>query len=47
MKTFVVYSSVIVKWLHKEDEQYLDQAAKILEDVQNGIARLISPELAK
>lgn len=47
MKKLVIDSSVIIKWLHKEDERYLNQAAKILEDVRDGIVTLLSPELAK
>jgi len=47
MKKLVIDSSVIIKWLHKEDEKYLDQAAKILEDVKNGTVTLYAPELAK
>lgn len=47
MKKLVIDSSVIIKWIHKEDERCLDQAAKILEDVKNGIVTLLAPELAK
>lgn len=47
MKKLIVDSSVIIKWLHKEDEKYLGQAAKILEDVKNGTITLLAPELAK
>ena len=47
MKKIIVDSSVIIKWLHKENERYLDQASKILEDVKNGTVTLLAPELAK
>lgn len=47
MKKLVVDSSVIVKWLHQEEERYLKQADKIIEDVENGNAILLAPELAK
>lgn len=40
-------SSVIVKWVTKEDEQDLDQADRLLNDVQEGRVELIAPELAK
>lgn len=44
---WVVDSSVIIKWLSKDNEEYLDQADKILTDAQNGNIVLIAPELAK
>lgn len=47
MKKLVIDSSVIVKWLHEEDEQYLVQANRILSDLQNNDTVLIAPELAK
>jgi len=47
MKKIIVDSSVIIKWLHKENERYLYQASKILEDVKNGTVTLLVPELAK
>lgn len=45
--TFVVDSSVIVKWLNQNLEKNIEQANKILSDVQNGQVNLITPELAK
>lgn len=47
MKLIIVDSSVIVKWLHKEDELYLKQADKIINEAQNKAATLLAPELAK
>ena len=46
-KRFVIDSSVAVKWLNTQDEQYIDQADKILKYVQKGKAELIMPELSK
>ncbi|OGJ22309.1 MAG: hypothetical protein A2804_02020 [Candidatus Pacebacteria bacterium RIFCSPHIGHO2_01_FULL_46_10] len=46
-KTFVVDSSVIVKWINSEDEKWLDNADHILEDVKKKGITLIAPELAK
>ena len=43
----VVYTSVIVKWLSAQDEKYLEQADKLLEDTQAGKIDLFSPELCK
>ncbi len=43
----IVDSSVIVKWLSSDKEENLDQADKILKDVQKGAVDLFSPELAK
>jgi len=47
MQKLVIDSSVIVKWLNKEDEERLNQADKILEDVKKNQATLLAPELAK
>lgn len=47
MKKIVVDSSVIVKWLNKQGEEYLDKADKIIRDAHNGQIILITPELAK
>jgi predicted nucleic acid-binding protein len=47
MKKLVIDSSVIVKWLHEEDEQFLEQAKQILDDVRDNDLVLIAPELAK
>ena len=47
MKTLVVDSSVIVKWLNQTKEQNLEQADKILNQARDGLVDLIAPELAK
>jgi len=46
-KPLVIDSSVAVKWLNKQNENYIDQADKILRDVQKEKTYLIMPELAK
>lgn len=43
----VVDSSVIIKWLSQDRENYLKESDKILEDAQNNKIILIAPELAK
>lgn len=43
MKKIIVDSSVIVKWLHQEDEKYLDQTDKIIKDVEDGNVILLAP----
>ena len=43
----VIDSSVAVKWLNKQDETFLEQADKILKDVQEEKAYIVMPELAK
>lgn len=47
MKKIVTDSSVIVKWVSKDNESHLEEADRILRDVQKGQAVLIAPELAK
>lgn len=47
MLKLVVDSSVIVKWLHQEEEQFLNQADQIIQDAQHGSVILLAPELAK
>ena len=47
MKTLIVDSSVIVKWLNQTKEQSLGQADKILNEAREGKTELIAPELAK
>ena len=47
MKTLIVDSSVIVKWLNQTKEQNLEQADKILSEAREGKIQLIAPELAK
>jgi len=46
-KGIVVDSSIAVKWLNKQDEIYIKQADKILNDVQKEKIYLLMPELAK
>lgn len=46
-KSIVVDTSVIIKWLSQDNEQFIEQANNILKDVQNGTSSLIAPELAK
>ena len=46
-KKVVIDSSVVVKWLSKQDENHIDQANKVLEDVKGGQIVLYAPELAK
>jgi predicted nucleic acid-binding protein len=43
----VVDSSVIVKWLNRDNENYLEQADKILKNCQADKIALYAPELAK
>ena len=43
----VVDSSVIVKWLNRQDEEFVDEADRILADVQMKGVVLMAPELAK
>lgn len=47
MKTFVLDSSVLVKWVSRENEQDLSKADQILKDIQSGKVNAIAPELAK
>lgn len=47
IQKIVVDSSVIVKWLNRDNENYLDQADKILKNCQNNKITLYTPELAK
>jgi len=47
MKKLVPDSSVIVKWVSQDNELYLQQANRILQDVQKGDVSLLTPELAK
>ena len=46
-RPLVIDSSVAVKWLNKQDEDYIDKSDKILKDVQEGKTYLIMPELGK
>jgi predicted nucleic acid-binding protein len=47
MKKIVVDSSVIIKWLNRSNEDHIEKADAILEDVHVGKALLLAPELAK
>lgn len=47
MKKIVVDSSVIVKWVVHEFEEYLDKADMLLSDAQSGKIDIFTPELAK
>ena len=44
---FVIDSSVALKWLHKVNENYLDQADLIMKKAQESGVTLVMPELAK
>jgi len=45
--TLVVDTSVIVKWLNRDNEEYIEQADKILKDAQLDKIIIIAPELAR
>lgn len=47
MQNIVVDSSVIVKWLNKQDEKYTKEAKSILNDAREEKIKLSAPELAK
>lgn len=47
MNTLVIDTSVFIKWLNQDNEQHLENADKILQDVKSGQAELIAPELIK
>lgn len=47
MVKIVPDSSVIVKWVNRDNELNLDKADKLLSDVQADKVELIAPELAK
>lgn len=47
MKTLVIDTSVFIKWLNQNNEQDVDSADKILQDVKNGQVELVVPELIK
>ena len=47
MNTLVVDTSVFIKWLNQNNEQLLENADRILEDVRTGQAELVVPELIK
>jgi predicted nucleic acid-binding protein len=43
----VVDTSVVIKWLTSDKEEYLDQSNAILMDIQSGKVQVIAPELVK
>ncbi|MES2970815.1 MAG: type II toxin-antitoxin system VapC family toxin [Patescibacteria group bacterium] len=47
MSWLVVDTSVVIKWLNKDNEQDLDQADLILQDAEVGKVMLMAPELLK
>ena len=47
MNTLVVDSSIIVKWINRKDEENLEEADQIIEDMKNGKVDIIAPEIAK
>lgn len=47
MNTLVTDTSVFVKWLNQDNEQHLENADKILEEVKTGSIEIIVPELVK
>ena len=47
MKSVVVDTSVIVKWVNQDKEENLPQATQILNDVKNNQIELIAPEIAR
>ncbi len=47
MNTFVTDTSVFIKWLNQSNEQDLENADKILQDVKTGQAEIVVPELVK
>lgn len=47
MQKLVIDSSVMVKWLHQENEQFIDQADAIIDDAKKNQVELLAPELAK
>lgn len=47
MNTLVIDTSVFIKWLNQSNEEHLQNADSILEDVRSGDATIIVPELIK
>lgn len=43
----IIDSSVILKWLYKENEKYLEQAESVLKDIIEGKIQSLAPDLAK
>ena len=46
-KILVIDSSVMVKWINSQNEDYLEEADQILHDARSEKVELIAPELAK
>lgn len=46
-KIIIVDSSVAVKWVNSQNEQFVDQANRIIQDVQMDKFSILMPELAK
>lgn len=46
-KNLVIDTSVAVKWVNKQDENYIKQSDMILKDVQEEKKYILMPELAK
>ncbi len=46
-KNLVIDSSVMVKWASSQDEEWLDQSGRVIDDWQAGKVVLYAPELAK
>lgn len=47
MSKLIVDTSVIIKWLSQNNENFLEQANLILHHVQEGKVDIFSPELVK
>lgn len=47
MKTLIIDTSVIIKWLNQDNENYTEKTDSILEEVREGKAELLIPELCK
>jgi predicted nucleic acid-binding protein len=47
MRILVVDSSVIVKWLNKDNEEHIQNSDKLLNETREGRIELLAPELAK
>lgn len=46
-KIVVVDTSVIVKWLNRDNERLLEQADKVFQDGESGKIEIFAPELSK
>lgn len=47
MENLVVDSSVVIKWLHRQDESFVGQADRLLQRALSGEVSLMVPELVK